>query len=53
MGQLIVALKIDNSCYNLASFPGLRCFWLNEKLGGPGIFSHVHNVKGRKVVERT
>jgi len=25
----------------------------HEERGGPGISSHMHNVKGRKVVERT
>jgi len=37
----------------IASFPGLCCFWLHKERGGPGIFSHVCDVKGRKVVERT
>ena len=34
----------------VASFPGLHRFWLHE---GPGIFSYMHDFKGRKVVERT
>jgi len=36
--------------YSLASFPGPRCFRLHEERGGPGIFSHVCNIKGRKDV---
>lgn len=31
----------------LASFPGLWYFQLHEERGGPGIFPHVHDVKGR------
>ena len=37
----------------VASFPGLHCFRLHEKFRGPGIFSHVCDVKGRKLVERS
>ena len=36
-----------------ASFPGPRRFRLHDERGGPGIFLHVHDIKGRKVVERT
>ena len=36
---------------NLASYPGLRCFGLHKEHRGPGIFSHVCDVKGRKVVD--
>ena len=32
-------------CTVLASFPGPCCF---QECGGPGIFSHVPDVKGRK-----
>jgi len=35
---------------DLASFPGPRHVWLHKDHRGPGIFSHVHDVKGRKVV---
>ena len=40
---------------DVASFPGLRHFRFHEEPGGPGmvIFSHMREVKGRKVVERT
>jgi len=37
----------------VASFPGLSHFRLHEERGGPGIFFHVRDVKGKKVVERT
>ena len=37
----------------LASFPGLRHIWLHEERRGPDIYSHMRDVKGSKVVERT
>jgi len=37
----------------LALFPGPHRFWLHKEHGGPGIFSHVCDIKGRKVVDRT
>ena len=37
---------------NLASFPGLCHFQLHKECGGPGIFPHVCDVKGRKVVAK-
>jgi len=27
-------------------------FWLHVERGGPGIVSHVHDVKGRELLER-
>ena len=36
----------------VALFPGLHQFRLHKERRGPGIFSHMHDVKGRKVVER-
>jgi len=39
--------------WKLALFSGPHCFQLHEECGGPGIFSHVHGIKGRKVLERT
>jgi len=33
--------------------PSPHCFWLHEVCRGPGIFSHIRDAKGRKVVERT
>ena len=38
---------------DIALFPGRCHFRLHEEHGGPGIFSTVRDVKGRKVVERT
>ena len=42
-------------CYSLvASFPGpCAAFGCTKERGGPGMFPHVRDVKGRKVVERT
>ena len=40
-------------CVYLALFPGPHRLRLHKERGGPGFFSHVRNVKGRKVVERT
>ena len=37
-----------DTLYSLALFPGPRCFRLHEERGGPGIFSHMCNIKGRK-----
>ena len=37
----------------VSSFPGLCHFQLHKEWRGPGIFSHVCDVQGRKVVERT
>ena len=34
-------------------FPGLLRFRLHEECGGHGILSHMRDIKGRKVVERT
>jgi len=39
--------------YIVALFPGPHRFRLHKECGGPGIFSHECDVKGRKVVERT
>ena len=44
----------ENSRENIASFPGPRAaFGCAKERGGPGMFPHVRNVEGRKVVERT
>jgi len=32
----------------MASFPGPRCFWLHKENEGPGIFSHMRDIKGIK-----
>jgi len=50
--------RIDNSLYllshGIASRSQARAvFWLHKERGRPGIFSHVCDIKGRKVVERT
>ena len=37
----------------LALLPGPLHFQLHEEHKGPGIFPHVRDIKGRKVVERT
>jgi len=37
----------------VALVQGLHLFWLHEEHGGPDIISHVYDINGRKVVERT
>ena len=40
--------------HHIASFPGpCTAFGCTKEREGPGMFSHVRDVKGRKVVERT
>ena len=51
--KITVYYYLGGGCRNLASFPGLYCFRLHEERRGPGIFSHVCDVKGRRAVERT
>ena len=41
-------------CIHIASFPGPRAaFGCMKESGGPGMFPHVRDVEGRKVVEGT
>ena len=49
MGKSWVCVEVGG----VALFPGLCHLWLREERGGPGIFSHACDIKGRKVVERT
>ena len=42
------------TCYTIASFPGpCTIFCCTKDTKGPVSFAHVHDVKSRKVVERT
>ena len=41
----------ESPLQSVASFPGLRHFGLHKERGGPGIFSHVRDVEGRKVIK--
>ena len=53
---IVFAFLLDNTCYmawhihanKLASFPDPHRFRLHEERRGPGIFSHMRDVKGRK-----
>ena len=45
---------VGNMGILLASFPGPRAaFGCTKERRGPGMFPHVRDVEGRKVVERT
>jgi len=48
-----LTLQIKPTIAHVASFPGLYHLQLHEERRGPGIFSRVCDVEGRKVVERT
>ena len=46
--------RLVKTLSKLASFPGPRAaFGCTKERGGPGMFPHVCDVEGRKVVERT
>ena len=45
---------ITSGASTVASFPGLHdAFGCTNECEGPGMFSHLRDVEGRKVVERT
>ena len=51
MGHDVVRIGIASA---LASFPGpCAAFGCTKERDGPGMFPHVRDIKGRKVVERT
>ena len=51
----VLGSSVNAKCMvSLASFPGLcAAFGCTKERGGPGMFPHVRDVEGRKVVERT
>jgi len=48
VGAYQLSSHSSNDISVLASFPGSRRFWLHEECGGPGSFSHMRDIKGRK-----
>jgi len=52
MGITLISIANCHSRW-VASFQGPYHFHLHDEHRGPGIFSHMHDVKDRKVVERT